>query len=293
MKTVFEHSQSNILIIPQALFAIKDVTVIKQAGNSAIFYKNLEQDLVDIAFYTNTPCLIYVSNGLEVLTNSSGETVTLRAGSAIFLPQGSKLRSDFVRKAESLKAFLVFFDDDIIARYLGRTGVPPNPIVPGYDYCLVEDHGELADFFASIRREITTPSYLDVKLLELLHLIHWSDRENRLPSLLSARKRRPPRQNLAHILETLDTYQLTVSDLAHLSGRSLSSFQRDFKAIYGMPPKRWIHERKLSRARKLLMAGETPVTEVALTMGYENTSSFIKAFKARYGVTPRKIKSPE
>lgn len=289
MKTVSEHSRSNILVIPQALFAMKDVRVIKHWRNSAIFYKNLEQDLVDIEFYTNTPCFIYVLKGMEVLSNRKNETIVLGPETSIFLPQGSKLQSDFVRKTESLEAYLVFFDDDVVTEFLTKAGALPDVDHADVDYCYLKASGELAAFFTSVRGEITTKSYLNVKLEELLHLINWKAGGPVFQSLLLTRKRLPPRQNLARILESLDTYHLSVSDLAHISGRSLSSFYRDFKAAYQMPPKRWLHERKLSRARELLMEKDMSVTEVALAMGYDNVSAFIKAFSKRYGVTPRKI----
>lgn len=293
MKTVSEHSRSNVLVIPQALFAMKDVRVIKHWRNSAIFYKNLEQDLVDIEFYTNTPCFIYISKGMEILTNGENETIVLGPGSSLFLPQGSKLQSDFVRKTESLEAYLVFFDDDVITEFLTKVGALRGGDLDDVDYCYLKASGELAAFFTSIRGEITTQSYLNVKLEELLHLINWKAGGPAFHSLLLTRKRIPPRQNLARLLETLDTYHLSVGDLAHLSGRSLSSFYRDFKAVYQMPPKRWLLERKLSKARELLLGREMSVTDVALTMGYDNVSAFIKAFSKRYGVTPSKIMSAE
>ncbi|WP_157576834.1 hypothetical protein [Pseudoalteromonas rubra] len=54
MKTVFEHTQISVLVIPQILYAMKDAEVLGHYRNSAIVYKNLAQDLVDIEFYTNT-----------------------------------------------------------------------------------------------------------------------------------------------------------------------------------------------------------------------------------------------
>ncbi len=78
MKTIFEHTQSNVLVIPQALYTMKDVVVLSHHRNSAIIYKNLEHDLVDIEFYTNTPCFIFIENGREVITNSNNDTIELR-----------------------------------------------------------------------------------------------------------------------------------------------------------------------------------------------------------------------
>lgn len=293
MKTIFEHTQSNILVIPQALFAMKDVTVVSHHRNSAILYKNLEQDLVDVEFYTNTPCFIYIESGREVITNSNGDTIELGAGSAIFLPQGLNLQSDFVKETQSLKAYLVFFDDDVVMDYLSKFkgGLSCHEIKEAF--CLLEGGDEFTAFFDSIRVEIETPTYLNIKLQELLHLIAWRDSQCIFHSLLSTKKRVPTKRNLARILETLDVLHLAVSDLAYLSGRSLSSFNRDFKETYKITPKKWLQEKKLARAKELLADQELTVTEVAFTMGYENVSAFINAFKLKYGITPKQIKRSE
>ena len=73
MKTVAEYSENNILVIPQSLFSMTDVVPLLHDGNSAIFYKNLEHDLVDVEFYTNTPCIIYIENGQETITTSENK----------------------------------------------------------------------------------------------------------------------------------------------------------------------------------------------------------------------------
>jgi len=290
MKTIFEHTQTHLLVIPQALFAMQDVTVLKQHRNSAIFYKCLEQDLVDIEFYTNTPCFIYIANGREVITNSNNETLDMMAGSALFLPQGLSLHSDFVKETESLHAYLVFFDDKVVIEYLSQCQAV-DTVQEHQQYCyLLENNGEFAHFFASIQTKIKNPAYLNSKLQELLHLIALQDQHNVFCSLLSTTSRMPPKRNLARLLASHDVLHLTVSDLAHISGRSLSSFQRDFKAHYHVSPKKWLQEKKLAHAKTLLEANELTVTEVAAQVGYDNVSNFIKAFKLQYGQTPKQIK---
>ncbi|WP_100913711.1 helix-turn-helix domain-containing protein [Pseudoalteromonas spongiae] len=290
MKTIFEHTQSNVLVIPQALYAMKDVTVLSHHRNSAIFYKNLEQDLANIEFYTNIPCFIYIENGREVITNSNKGKVELNAGSSIFLPQGLNLLSDFVKETESLKAYLVFFDDDVVNDYLSKVKKPLDGNVGEESFFLIDGGDEFTAFFDSIRLDIKAPTYLNIKLQELLHLIAWKDNQHILNSLLAKKIRVAPKRNLARILNTLDVFHLTVSDMAYLSGRSLSSFNRDFKESYKETPKKWLREKKLIKAKELLVSEELSVTEVAMTMGYENVSAFIKAFKLKYGVTPKQIK---
>ncbi|WP_125783050.1 helix-turn-helix domain-containing protein [Pseudoalteromonas rubra] len=290
MKTIYEHTQSNVLVIPQALFAMKDVAVLCHHRNSAVFYKSLEQDLVNIEFYTNTPCFIFIEHGKEAITNSNNDMVELRAGAAVFLPQGLNLQSDFVKETDALRAYLVFFDDDVVSDYLSKVKGPLACDERNDTFVIPDGGDEFAAFFASIRAEITTSAYLNVKLQELLHLIAWRDNQHIFNALLATRKRIPAKQNLARMLQTLDVLHLSVSDLAQLCGRSLSSFNRDFKESYQMTPKKWLREKKLAKAKALLAGNELSVTQVAMAVGYDNVSAFIKAFKLKYGVTPKQIK---
>lgn len=79
---------------------------------------------------------------------------------------------------------------------------------------------------------------------------------------------------------------MTLDEYARLSGRSLSTFRRDFKEIYGAPPGRWLTQRRLDFGRYLLEKTDKSVTEVVLDCGFKNTSHFSRAFKKTYGHPP-------
>ncbi len=290
MKTVFEYTKENVLILPQALFAMKDVTVLKHHCNSVIFRKCLQQDLVNIEFYINVPCLLFIESGYEAITGNNNDTIELHPGSAIFLPQGLNLHSDFVKKTESLKAYLVFFDEPVITEYLKNIKGGIQNIVDKQACLLKDKEGDFIQYFKSFNRDINDFGYFNVKLQELLHLIAWKDKQNIFHNLLLTMNQASPKRNIARLLEKHDLLHLSVSDLAHISGRSLSSFNRDFKAIYNLPPKKWLQEKRLFRAKTLFENNDYSVTEVATELGYENVSNFIKAFKTKYGHTPKQLK---
>lgn len=319
-KTIAEYTRANILVIPQALFGMKDVRVLRHQKNSAIFYKVLEQDLTDVEFYTSVPCFIWIESGLEVITNSRNEDITLQAGSAVFLPQGINLHSDFVRATSALKAWLVFFDDEVIDDYCLRARPASSPVSrtnvsqsnasqphvsqphvsrphvartgehPDADFFVLQQSPVFESFFTSFQSAVDTPEYLRIKLLELLHLIAWQGDADRFYALLTTSARVTPKRNLARLLDRQDVLNLTVNDMARISGRSLSSFNRDFKALYQRSPKQWLQQKRLSYAHQMLTDSECSVTDVALSIGYDNVSNFIRAFKTMYGQTPKQIK---
>lgn len=290
MKTIYEHTQANILVLPQALFAMKDVRVLMHRGDAVIFRKQLEQDLANIEFYTNTPCLIYIESGFETLTNSDNAITELHPGSAILLAQGQSLHSDFVKSTESLKAYLVFFDEQVIVDYLKKAKKERISSSAVHVACLMADKDKRLDtFFKTIQLDIDDPSYLETKLHELLHLIVSIGNRESIHQLLSS-KVMSTKRNLQRLLESDKVLHLSVSDLAHLSGRSLSTFNRDFKSLYTTTPQKWLREKRLVRANTLLETGALSVTDAALEVGYDNVSNFIRVFKLKYGKTPSQIK---
>ncbi|NIR93937.1 MAG: helix-turn-helix transcriptional regulator, partial [Gammaproteobacteria bacterium] len=79
--------------------------------------------------------------------------------------------------------------------------------------------------------------------------------------MLLAKSTVSPKRNITRLLEAHDVLNLSVSDLAHISGRSLSSFNRDFKAIYQVPPQQWLRDKRLSHAKELLSQQGLSVTD--------------------------------
>lgn len=79
----------------------------------------------------------------------------------------------------------------------------------------------------------------------------------------------------------------SLGELARLVGTNEYKLKRGFKAMYGRPVFRWLHELRLERGRALLASGQCTVTEVALAVGFSKPCWFAHAFRARYGVAPK------
>ena len=67
-------------------------------------------------------------------------------------------------------------------------------------------------------------------------------------------------------------------------------FARAFKASFGVPPHRYHLERRILRAKELLIAPDGSVTAVALAVGFAETSSFSAAFRRLTGTTPSRYR---
>ncbi|MEO0338911.1 MAG: AraC family transcriptional regulator, partial [Bacteroidota bacterium] len=98
-----------------------------------------------------------------------------------------------------------------------------------------------------------------------------------------------PKMDLVKIMETHFTKNLKLEEFAHLSGRSLSTFKRDFKKTFSMTPAQWLKKRRLEHARLLLKKTKRKPTEVYLSVGFEDYSHFSRAFKGHFGQLPSEV----
>jgi AraC-like DNA-binding protein len=127
------------------------------------------------------------------------------------------------------------------------------------------------------------PGLLRLKIMELLYDVAECSR-NMFQQILQIRQ--PVRTDIRQIVEQHYATPVTLSELAYLTGRSLSSFKRDFKQIYNMAPAQWIRERRLEKAKEMLLSTHMPVSDICYTTGFENISHFSRIFKDYYGQSP-------
>jgi len=79
---------------------------------------------------------------------------------------------------------------------------------------------------------------------------------------------------------------LSLALLAQLVGLSTFHFARAFKRTFGQPPHRYYSSRRIEGAKALLAARGHSVTDVALALGFSETSAFTSAFRKATGLTP-------
>lgn len=91
-----------------------------------------------------------------------------------------------------------------------------------------------------------------------------------------------------HFIEMHYAEDLDLDTLAKLSGFSKYHFHRIFLSIVGENLNAFIRKVRLSKSTGKLANGLN-VTEVAMQSGYETPASFAKAFKERFGFSPKEF----
>jgi len=83
-------------------------------------------------------------------------------------------------------------------------------------------------------------------------------------------------------------FNMTMEKFGYLTGRSLTTFKRDFKKTFNATPQKWISHKRLELAHHQLSDGKKPI-DVYLETGFENLSHFSFAFKKHFGYAPTDI----
>ena len=96
----------------------------------------------------------------------------------------------------------------------------------------------------------------------------------------------PGKINLKAFMERNFRFNLSLARFAYLTGRSISTFKRDFLGEFSMTPAKWLQQKRLDEAYYLLKEEKFKTTDVYAEVGFEDLSHFSYVFKKQFGKTP-------
>jgi AraC family transcriptional regulator len=99
--------------------------------------------------------------------------------------------------------------------------------------------------------------------------------------------------SIAHVIRHLETridQPHTLAELASIAGLSRYHFLRTFRRVTGVTPHQWILRARLREAARRIVSSRQPITEIALDVGFEDLSNFIRGFRAEFGISPRRYR---
>ena len=67
---------------------------------------------------------------------------------------------------------------------------------------------------------------------------------------------------------------------------SVTSFRRMFTKLFAMPPVEYRMNKRILRAKDLLLSGQYSVSEASREVGFTDPNYFTRVFRAREGVSP-------
>lgn len=94
---------------------------------------------------------------------------------------------------------------------------------------------------------------------------------------------------IEHIHSRIDD-KITVESMAGVACLSPSHFSRVFRKETGKAPMAYLHDLRLERAKKMLLAADASVTDIALACGFNSPSYLAACFQKRYKMTPKEYR---
>ena len=84
---------------------------------------------------------------------------------------------------------------------------------------------------------------------------------------------------------------ISLKEMASVAYMSRFHFNRTFREITGLPPRRFLSALRLEAATRMLLDTDHRVTDICLDVGYNSLGTFIRRFSGALGVSPMKLRS--
>lgn len=250
------------------------------------YYKFKQRELYETCYK-----VIKIISGTAILSNNTKETI-VRSGEFIFVNQGgfSRIRM-YPEKKRPFKLLCLNFTDKFLERYIQDHIRPLGAKNKIGAFEEIETNVMIESLFSSlevyaVNNRFMDKIIIDLKLRECIHVLSQNN-----PHLLNKMlcQQIGTRMGLEEFMNENYMYNAPLVRFAELSGRSLSSFRREFKQLYGTSPNRWLINKRLEIAYQKLTEEGCLVSQIYLELGFETLSHFSRKFKEKYGVSPSNL----
>lgn len=287
-----ENRLRNMGLDPNALYQELEMTSHFTDTHRDTSYSNANMQLHSHTFYE----LLYCCNtcGAEYLIGS--ERYRLQEGDVIFVPPGVSHRPLLPEEMPvPYIRYVLWLSPEFMELYAGFF---PQPFAQARAYPSLlrtagtkwEHLGNL--FHAGVQEAQTLSEGWEAAVignaLQILTLIRRATSEQTVHTL-KAEKPILLDQLMAYI-EKHYTTQFTIDDIARHFFVSSSTVSHLFKEKLGVSLYRYVTQRRLIAAKSLIESGAL-LDDVALQIGFQDYSSFYRAFKHEYGISPRQYRN--
>jgi AraC-like DNA-binding protein len=241
---------------------------------------------------TNQHFISYVVSGKKDWT-SLHQKYSTKDGDALFIRKGVYNTKQYFEVDYCVVLF--FITDDFIRKFMIENQLSkPQLKEESPQMFPIEVTDSLTSLFMSVfnyfKQGGEIPKQLvELKFKELLYNIVLNPKNQELTSFFNSIIN-TQKSALDHIMLKNFHSDLSLEDFAELSGRSLSSFKRDFKEHFNETPRKWINNKRLEYSKTLIENTTLTINEICYESGFKNNSHFNKVFKEKYNSPPNKFR---
>lgn len=223
----------------------------------------------------------------------SNQNVTAQAGDIALIRKNELFQSLKMLSKDDLKykSISIFFTPELIKRYAVMNNVKLQDRYRGNSYIDISQSKFIKAYFDSLlpyfnQPEKLTDNIATLKTMEAIELL--LDYDKSLVELIFDLSE-PHKINLESYMNQNFCFNIPINEFARLTGRSLSTFKRDFKECFNTTPEKWLKEKRLSEALHLIQYENQKPSDVYSLVGFENYSHFSTSFKKKFGYNASSI----
>lgn len=235
--------------------------------------------------------LVYVLAGTLELSYAD-QVHRFTPGTTILIPRNqlgrmAKLPAD----NEPFRSLSILFPEQLLKKFFATR--KQNPAEGKWKGGLVlEKHPLLESLFGSLvpyfeMQDELPPDLVEIKIAECLTVL---DACNPEVKRVLGTFDEPGKVNLADFMEQHFLYNLPLEKFGYLTGRSLTTFKKDFQKIFQTTPGRWLTRKRLEHAHYQIAVNNKKPADIYIEAGFENLSHFSFAFKKHFGYNPTEVK---
>lgn len=244
--------------------------------------------------HNHSHVLVYVYSG-EMIIDERGKITRLHRGDCAFIRKDFRVQmTKQAWNGEQFKAIFLMFTTKFLRSFysqLDRNTIPKDAKRDKISLCqLPSNRPDIVSLFESMTPYFKsniqpTEELLQLKMVEGIYVL-LNTGKSLYASVFDFTD--PWKIDILDFMESNYMNDISMEEIANYTGRSLSTFKRDFKKCSILSPREWLIRRRLEAAHELIRQGGLKVSDVCFKVGFKNLSHFSKIYKETYGVPPIK-----
>jgi AraC-like DNA-binding protein len=261
---------------------------IQAVSKASIFLTCTEGKYYSNQFVVQKNTLIKMLSG-EMRIILPDSTLVVTAGDTVFFPRLELAKvMKLPKDGRPYKSTAIYFTPESVQPYFAKHHLKPVNDGQKPGITLLEPHPLLESLFNSLlpyfelKNELP-PNIAEGKVEEAISILQAI--KNDLFNALGHFEE-PGKINLTEFMEKNFMFNMPLNQFSYLSGRSLTTFKRDFRKAFYTTPQKWLTQKRLELAHHHLTVLKRKAADIYLEVGFENLSHFSFAFKKQFGYPP-------
>lgn len=222
---------------------------------------------------------------------AEGNTV-IKPNTVVFIKRNQLIRTVKYPSKEGKYQFIsITLDSETLQKYALENKIYITEKNQEAQKFFFEPDDYLQSYFLSLapyinKKKQATPRLAELKIREAIELLVQSNPNLRQVIFDFSE---PFKIDIEKYMNQNYMFNVSMDIFAKLTGRSLSTFKRDFYKIFQTTPNKWLKEKRLAEAMYRIKHRKEKPADFYLDLGFENLSHFYYTFKQHFGVTTSEI----